>query len=215
MATLLSLRSRILRILGDPEGTGYSDDLLFDAISAAFDGILPWVPKTGQTTITGDGATTVFALPAYMYEIEAVVSLDTGEILPKAVLVPGVYRGEKLEGTNDWILYPTGSITFSKALASGSVYEIFYLAEWTKPNEDTELSTVLEPPAYLTTAISLYAAAYALLPAAVGVAEVGPWKSKPDLGTPEHNPLQKAATFLLTCFQQEISRHPRHQKSQR
>ena len=113
MATLSELRARILRLLDDPEGAGYSDDLLLNAISAALDAILPWAPKTSISSITGDGTTKAFPLPTDLYEIEALVDESTGEVLPRSVLAPGLLLGVNSRNNNDWLEYPSGSISFA------------------------------------------------------------------------------------------------------
>lgn len=212
MDTLGSLRSQILRMLGDPTGEGYTNELLLDGIRTAFDAILPWVPKQLVAEITGDGTSKEFDLPADCYEIQAVVVQDTGETLPKAVLSPGVYRGDDISNTNDWIEYPSNKVTFSKTLDSAEVYELFYHAHWEKPTVDSDDNEVLEPPDYCTFGVVLYAAAYSILPASVNVAEIRNWLTKADSGTPEHNPLQKAVSYLMNMFFQEMNRHPKVSK---
>lgn len=215
METLNSLRVRILRMLGDPDGVTYTNDLLLDAIGAAFDAILPWVPKTAISTITGDGSAVSFALPSDCYQITAIEIQSTGEIIWPAVLSPGVFRGALLSTTNDWIEYPAGFITFSKIPDTDVVYNLYYQAYWTKPTATTLGTTVLQPPDFSMVGVVLYATAYAILPAAVSIAEVRNWLSRQDLGTPEHNPMQKTADYLLKLFAQEMNRHPKITKATR
>jgi hypothetical protein len=212
MATLGELRSRLLRLLGDPEGSGYSDALLIDAISNAFDAILPWMPKTSKHTLTGDGTAVSFALPSDYYDAEALLS-EEGEALPKAYLTTGQFLGERSNNANDWIEYPNGYLSLSNPISSGAEYTLYYLARWAKPTVNTEEAANMEPPEIATIGISLYSAAYALLPAAIGAAEVRQFNTRIDSGTPEHNPIQRTALYLLDLFKLEMSRHPKHQKA--
>lgn len=214
MTTFGELKNRVLRLLSDPSGAGYSDDLILDAISAAHDGILPWVPKTGSTTLTGDGVTAAFSLPSNFYAVEAIVDDSTGELLPQSVLTPGRYFGDSTTNTNDWILNPSGQITFSKEISSGCTYTLMYLATWSKPVSGSPTDLVLEPPASAIVGMSLYAAAYALLPSAVSASEVRQFNTRVDSGNPEHNPMQRAADYLMKLFANEMNRHPKYQRAQ-
>src|SRR5512140_665388 len=141
MATYADLRLRILRILGDPEGTGYDNALLLDAIRAALDAILPWRPKTSVATLVANGTDTIFTLPADLYEVEAVVD-DENTVIPGARLTPG----KQVSPENNWLETPYGSISFEEAPTAN--YTLHYLAYWTKPSTDGDLGNTLEPPAY-------------------------------------------------------------------
>lgn len=212
MATLDELRFQIFRLLGTPDGTGYEDALILDAISMAFDAILPWIPKTVTTTFTGDGSTTSFVLPSHLYELEAIVD-EQGEVLPRAILAVGQHIGTRSDNINDWLEYPSGSVTFSKPLSTDEVYTVYYLAHWNKPTADTDKAASMEPPEIATIGIVLYASAYAIFPAAVGASEIRQFNTRIDSGTPEQNPMQKTALYILDLFQKEMSRHPKHQKA--
>lgn len=212
MATLGELRLRLLRLLGDPEGAGYSNELLLDALSNAFDAILPWVPKTSTFALVGDGSSTTLQLPDDCYEVEALLN-ENGEVLPKAYFATGQYLGERSINANDWLEYPYGYLSLSRAINSGEEYTLYYLARWAKPTENTEVSAAMEPPEIATIGITLYAAAYTLLPSAIGASEVRQFNTRVDSGTPEHNPMQRTALYLLDLFKLEMSRHPKHQKA--
>jgi hypothetical protein len=214
MTTFGDLKDFVLRLIGNPAGEGIEEGLLVNAIASAHDAILPWVPKLKQTTITGDGIAKAFNLPADFYGIEAVIKNLTGEILSKAVFSPGSYYGENVAVTNTWLLLPTGQISFSKTPTSDEVFDVIYIATWLKPTMNSEESDLLEPPDYLTLALALYSAAYVLMPDAMGNAGISPFRTRIDSGNPEHNPVEKAITFLMNLFNQEMNRHPRHQKAQ-
>lgn len=215
MATLGELRNRVLRLLDDPDGANYTPELQLDAICAAHDAILPWQPKTEIANLAGNSVLTVFALPTEVYEVEACVVRSSGENLPQAFFIPGKFRGAGLGATNDWLEYPHGQLTFSKAIPAGETYDVYYTAHWSHPDSTWADTMPLEPPEFVMVAMSLYAASYAILPAAVSVSEVRQWATKVDSGTPEHNPMQKSSDYLLKLFIAEIGRHPRHQRAQR
>lgn len=214
MATLGELRSAVLRMIGNAEGEGLNDGLILDAIRAAHDAILPWSPKMMQATVTGDGTSRSFDLPSDFYLVEAVLVNLTGETLPMNVFSPFSYYGESISNTNSWILMPDGKIMFAKALDTDEVYDLYYCATWTKPTETSQEGDELEPPGYLMYAMTLYTASCILLPDAAGIAGIGSYKTRVDSGNPEHNPVEKFITFLLNQFNQEMNRHPKHQKAQ-
>lgn len=214
MTTILELRERVGRMLSDPTLSGYDVGLFFDSLNAALDAILPWVPKTATNTITGSGAK-IYTLPEDCYQVETCVVDADGELLPQAILIPGYYHGDSIKATNDWLEYPEGSISFSKEISVGETYTLYYLAHWTKPTEETEESTDLEPPEYTHYALTLYTTAAMLLPAAISAAEVRQYATKVDSGNPEHNPMMETSKYLLRLFVDEMNRHPKHQKAQK
>lgn len=212
MATLEELRTQVYRLLGTPDGTGYDPELINDALCMAFDAILPWMPKTATITLTGDGSVTSFTLPSHLYEIEAIVS-NQGEVLPRSLLSVGQHIGTRSQNINDWLEYPTGKVSFSKVPVKDETLTVYYLAHWNKPTTETEKDAIMEPPERATIGIALYAAAYAIFPSAVGASEIRQFNTRIDSGTPEQNPMQKTALYILDLFQREMSRHPKHQKA--
>ena len=73
MTTYSSLASRVGRIVSDPELTTYSEDIYFDAICAAHEAILPWVPNYQSVVIARtSGSGGIFLLPSDAYQIQAV-----------------------------------------------------------------------------------------------------------------------------------------------
>ena len=212
--TLGEFRGKILRLLGDVDADGYSEDLLLDAIVSSHTAVLPWRPKAmkDESTVIGDGTDVDFALPSDLVEVQAVIVQDTGEVLPQAVFSPGSYHGTGISPTNDWILYPEGYITFSKAIADGGVYSAF----WTAPTamDNDTLDADLEVPDVLITGMVYYAASHALMPSAVGAAELRQFGTRPDTGNPEHNPVRDAVTYLLSAFNREMNRLPEVQRMQ-
>ena len=213
MTTYGELRDRVIwTVTEDPESLDEgSEILLLNAISAAHDAILPWIPKTGISTLTA-GNTATFDLPNDFYEVEACV-LSTGEIVPKSNLSAGFYLGEGATGNNDWLLFPSGKITFSKAPKLDVT--LYYLASWAKPGDNPGDDDELDPPDYVMTGLTLYAAAFVILPSAVSVTEIRQWNTKVDSGNPEHNPMQKAADYLLKLFNSEMNRLPKYLRSQK
>lgn len=213
MTTVAVIKNRVGRLLSDVDFNAYSEDLFYDGLSAALDAILPWVPKTANMAITGDGSAD-YDLPDDLYQVEVVVDDASGEILPHANLIPGYFVGENIEDVNDWIEYPHGSVSFSKEVSVGETYTLYYLAHWSKPSASDE-NDDLEAPEYTHLAVILYTTAYMLQPAAISASEVRQFNTRVDSGNPEHNPMQKTTAYLLKLFSEEMNRHPRHQKAQR
>lgn len=212
------LKDRVLRILdgfepdGLEEGGVIPDPSILDAIQAALVAILPWAPKTASTTLVSGGSTVEFDLPDDLYEIEVVVDSSTGEIYPKAELIPGNTIGESISANNNWIPFPSGKLTFSKA--PGNDITLYYLAVYTKPPTTEDDDLVLEPPDFAMTGLGLYAAAMIMLTGAVSITEIRQFNTKVDSGNPEHNPMKDAANYLIKLFNSEMNRHPKHQRAQ-
>jgi len=208
MTTFGDLKQRVLRLLADPTGDDHDVDLLHDAVCAALDAILPWYAKHATTQFAGDGEQVQFALPSDVYEIDAVVDDATGEVIPPASLAPGIIRGPKMSGENDWIEYPHGSILLSKPLGSGETATVFYRGYWDKPSSGSDDNFTIDPFDRVKNGLALYAAAYAMLPSAVETAIVRQYGTREDSGNPEHNPLADRVEFLLRLFEMEMARLP-------
>lgn len=210
MITYGELTNRIKRLVEDTTETPkYTDELYVDAIQNAFKAIQPWVPKTAIATLTPD-ATASLALPADFYDIQAVVVSSTGEVLPKTELAPGNFTGANTQGTNAWILFSSGEITFAK-VPDGDI-SLYYFADWEVPVTDTPEGDEIDPPDYAITGISFYAAGQVMLPTGLGITEIRQFGTKVDSGNPEHNPVQKAVDYLMKLFLNEMSRMPKIQK---
>jgi len=210
MITFGELTNRVKRLVEDTtEVEKYAPELYVDAIQNAFKAIQPWVPKTAIATLTPD-ATASLALPADFYDIQAVVVSSTGEVLSKTELVPGNFTGIRTQGTNAWMLFSSGEITFAKIPADD--IDLYYFADWVVPIVGTPEDDEIEPPDYAITGISFYAAGQVMLPTGLGITEIRQFATKVDSGNPEHNPVQKAVDYLMKLFLNEMSRMPKIQK---
>lgn len=203
--TFGALSDRITRLMDD----AVEEELLIEAISAAFDAILPWMPKLASAALSTDGTLTVFVLPADFYDIEALLDESTGSPLPRASLGAGGYFGTSVK-ENNWLLFPSGSISLSKAV--DSPITMYYLAHYAKPDDTTAAEDALEIPDKAEMGVALYASAYLMLPDIVSIAEISQFKTKVDSGNPEHSPRMRAAEYLLKLFRDEMNRHPSYQR---
>lgn len=210
------LKGRVLRVLdayevgGEEDSGSVNEPSILDAALAAHDAILPWLPKKAVATLAADSVS-VFTLPTDFYEMEAVVDSQTGRIYPKVLLDIDSIIGENSSGENDWMLFPSGSMTFSKA----PQYDItlYYLASWAKL-EDPGDDDALEPPDFAMNGMTLYASAMVMLSGAVSITEIKQFATKVDSGHPEHNPMMRAVNYLLKLFAAEMNRHPKHVRMQ-
>jgi hypothetical protein len=211
MATLGDLRARIHRLLEDPDEEKYTDDIIDDGIYSALDAILPWCPKLSTTEIvytSGSNLATLFDLPDDFYAIEAVYTLN-GQPIQPVVLTPNTYRFDSVT-VNDWLVFPSGQISFSKALTENVI--LYYLAYWPKITEKTSNVGV---PSHVTSAICFYASAYCLIPEGVSSAEIRQFNTKVDSGNPEHNPVAIRVNELLKLFELEMRRHTPYMRASR
>jgi hypothetical protein len=200
-------------LVEDPERESYEPEVFLDAISSAHDALLPFWPKASVASITVVSGTKTYDLPTDIFEVEAVVDSVTGEVLPQASIFSGAFLGQNVSAPNDWALYPDGQVTFFKAPSND--LDLYYSAIWTKPTESALDDDPLEPPDFLTTAMTYYGASYLITPAAVSITEIRQFNQKVDSGNPEHNPMKKASDWLMDRFLHEMKRLPAYRKSQR
>jgi len=206
-----ALRDKIYRMLDDPTGEGFSEDLLKDGIHAALDAILPWVPMRATVTLavtSGSNGNMEYALPDDCYGIEGVYDID-GVPIRYARLDPEMYRGDASQ-EQDWIEYPIGHLLFSKEVTDDLT--VFYVAYWPKP---TTSNSYIAVPNHLVTALSLYATAYSLIPGGISSATIRQFNQRVDSGTPEDNPLGTRVEKLLRLFEIEMNRYPPHLRATR
>ena len=219
---------KILRLLNDAEGTVYSNEIILDGVSSALDAVLPWIPRLQQYVI--DPSTSgspgpyysglteldisyadplgnqLFNMPSDCYEIQTVSSLD-GELIPNGILGHGHYHGD-LAQINDWIEYPTGILRFGQRLLRK--VEVFYLATWPKPVNDTD--DLLVPSRY-NAGIIFYSAAYCLVTDSVQAAKTRQYNMKVDSGRPSDNPPADQVSRFHKLFIEEMNRYPAYQKA--
>jgi len=217
VATLVELKRRALRLIGEPEasdlipvgGARVGADLLLEAICAGLDAILPWVSQSKVATLTGDGERVEFDLPTDLYRIESVYDAKSKEFIPMARMIP---RQPWADVTVDmgYLEYPDQHITFSRALSTdgGTIY---YSALWTKPTAD---DSPISAPLIAHTGIVLFATAYCLLSLATQVATIRPYNTRTDSGTPEDNPIKDMADYYQKWFETEMNRHPAKMRGQ-
>lgn len=205
MATLLDIRERVQRILADPSGAQYTQDLLNDGIVAALEAILPWVSKTAVEQFEGDDETVEFELPADVYRINAVFDTEKGVYIPQNILSVGRNPGFDIESNNDWLEYPEGSLSLANAPTSDGQIILYYSATWTAPTDDDD---AIEAPVYTHRAITFYAASYALLEKASSSSNIRQWNVQVDSGTPIMNPMRDASEHLYKRFLAEMERIP-------
>lgn len=204
MATANDLIQKTLRLIRG-QSNQYPNELMLDALNAAQEAILSWVPKRSVHSITGDGTKTNFTLPSDVYRIESVRSVTDGRIIPYASPSKAALSQSSFSANQDWLDSPSGEITFLVPVPDGDVYEISYLASWGYLAETT---TVVEPPRYAHPALCYYAGAYALIPKAVTSSNIRQYAPRTDSGTPEDNPMADRAKFLMQLFEAEMSRMP-------
>lgn len=209
MADLEEVKARIVFLLGDDpdSGTSYTDELLLDAVHAAYDAILPYVWKPATTALAAD--TQTFTLPTDLYEVQAVWDTNLNTYIDPAIMAPG--EPSATETGNAWYEYPSGTLNLYNAIGS-SGGTLYYAATWSKPTQDAD---VLEVPDYAQTGLVYYGASYATLNKASAAARLGNYKTRQDSGNPEHNPLLTYSSFLLKRFEYEMARMPKIAKGAR
>jgi hypothetical protein len=214
MATLSSLKERLIRLLGDTIEAGssplggklYSADLLADGIRAGLDAILQYVPDIKTVDFVQIGTQNSYSLPADLYRIEAIQSLATGEYIQELN-----FFEDRLADLL-WLDAPTGYVTFSYTLPTNGI-RMYYSAKWSSPSGDND---TIASPGITHVGILLYAASYCKLPRAGLASMTRQYLSKEiDSGTPIMNPEMDASTYFLKRYEDYMRQLPAIKKGMR
>lgn len=207
MTTYGDLINRVLRALKDVDQAKFDDDLIYDGFLAAYDAILPWVPKFAKATATSGSDGSLYELPADCYLVDSVQTVSDGVFLPKSILSPNTVRGAYTTA-NDWSDYPRGYITLASALDAGSSINVYYRAFWDKPSSSSDITHVVEVPAFAHNGMVYYAGSHCLIPESYSTANLNQFKMRPEQGTPVDNPIELMSNFLLNRFYAEMKMMP-------
>jgi hypothetical protein len=213
MTTYAELHDRLLRLLNNPGGDKFDDDIVYDGFIAAQDAILSWVPKYGRSTLTAGSNGDTFTLPIDVYSLQSVQRVEDGTFLARATMAPSYQRNIDSSIENDWIEYPTGYLSLHEALDEGDELTLYYLAYWNKPASASDFNFVIEVPPHAHQGLIYYAASHALYPSTVSTAAIRRWNLKVDSGSPEDNPLEIIANIYLKRFHQEMRMMPPYMKA--
>jgi len=204
---------KVYRQLSDPDAENYSDDLVYDAICAAHDAVLTWVPNYQEVTLTAGSDPGLFELPSDIYDIQAVQILDESrKFISQATLAAGTTRGNT-SAENDWTESPKGWLSLSTDLDEGDNIKIYYLAHWEIPTNSSDNAFVIRVPRYAHQGMIYYAISIILEPTIIDTATLGPFKGKVDSGTPIHNPMKDVSNWFRSLFIQEMKLMPPYQKA--
>ena len=210
-----SFIENIYRQLSDPdqENPSFTEDGIYDAVCAAHDAILTWVPNYKDEVLTAGSDGDLFALPADVYDIQSVQLLDDALMfISRATLAAGTARGNTA-ADNDWIESPKGYLSLSTTLDEGDQIHVHYLAHWEKPASSSDTDFVLTVPPHAHQGLIYYAMSVILNPIIMDTAVLGPFRQKIDSGTPIHNPMKDTANWFRSLFLQEMKMMPPYQKA--
>jgi hypothetical protein len=217
MTTLADVKQRVIRLLGEEVGNTYPDpvagtntssELLTDAVVAAISALASRYWKRAILAIEADPDATSVDVPEDLIEIEGIYDTEIGGFIPKAYF----QIGETLLGTNQnvWTDFPTGTITYSQPMAEGG--NIYYSAEWEIPTAD---DSVIEPPSFCLSYITLYATSFVQLKNANAQAELRQYGTKVDSGTPVMLPAKDMSDYFMKRAELEAQRLPLLEKGLR
>jgi hypothetical protein len=195
---------RVGRALKDPNHTQYEVGLIYDSFIAAQNAIMPWIPKIAIFTL--EAGEKIYQLDAEIHQVEAVRDTGTGSVLPRATLFPGQYRGDA-SSSNDWLIYPTGSINFSSALEDDA--EVYAQVFWNIPEDEDDTDFELEPPSSCHQGMLYYAMSHCLSPKLISGGNLAQYKARPELGDPEDNPMARNVELLRKLFYDEMLTLPK------
>ena len=207
---------KVYRSLADVSEKQNSEELVYDAVCAAHDAILQWVPCFGVATLTSGslGADPKsFPIPEDAYQVDVVQIVSTGAFLPKATFAPGSYRMEDQASLPyDWIEFPTGFIDVGIPVTLGDTIKVYYRAFWPKPASASDTSFRILVPYQAHLGMVYYACAHCLLPRSVQSGGIRQYNTKVDSGAPTDNPLYNMSEWFLKRFLQEMKLMPPYTK---
>jgi hypothetical protein len=212
--TYSTLAERIYRQLGDPDQETHSAEIIYDAVCAAHEAILTWVPNYKDVILTAGSDGDLLQLPSDVYDVQAVQLMDESSLkfISRATLAAGTARGNT-SAENDWIESPKGYLSLAYDIDEGDRLHIHYLANWEAPESNRDDDFVLKIPTYTYQGVIYYALSVILSPQAMDTAVLGPFKQKIDSGTPIHNPHKDMANWFRGLFLQEMKMMPPYQKA--
>jgi hypothetical protein len=211
-----TLVERILRQLSDPdqENPSFTEDGIYDAVVAAHEAILTWVPNYQDVELTAGSDGDLLQLPNDVYDIQAVQLPDESEkqFISRATLAAGTARGNTT-ADNDWTESPKGYLSFAYDLDEGDTVRVYYLAYWEQPADSADADFVLTVPPHTYQGIIYYALSVVLSPVVMDTSTLGPFRQKIDSGIPTHNPMRDTANWYRSLFLQEMKLMPPYQKA--
>lgn len=210
-----SFIERIYRQLSDPDQSNpsFSEEGIYDAVVAAHEAILPWLPNYKDVILTSGSDGDLVQLPSDVYDIQSVQLLDTSKkFLPRATLAAGTTRGNTT-AENDWTESPSGYLSFAYDLSEGTNIHLYYLAYWPIPSSSNDTSFIIQVPRHGQQGLIYYALSIALSGIVMDTSTLGPFRQKIDSGTPIHNPMRDTANWFRSLFLQEMKLMPPYQKA--
>lgn len=209
-----SFAQRIYRQLSDPDqaNPSFTEEGIYDAVVAAHEAILPWIPNYKDTVLSGSDGNNI-ALPSDVYDVQSVQLLDSSlKFLGRATLAAGTSRGNTT-AENDWTESPSGYLSFAYDLPADTDIRLYYLAFWPVPSSYSDSSFVIQVPRHAQQGLIYYALSVILSPIIMDTSVLGPFRQKIDSGIPTHNPMRDTANWFRNLFLQEMKLMPPYQKA--
>jgi hypothetical protein len=212
-----SFKEMLLTTLQATAETTYSSELLFHSTGLAMQAILPWCANPLVDTLISDGSNTL-DLPTGVYRVEAIEDLAENVILPKLLLTPGprpspempMAAGGRRVAPATWIEYPKGKIRLSLRPEAGHEFLLYYLGSFGQPDNADDDDFIFETPDSVLNGILYYAASHAIVPSAIGSAQIRQFNTKIDSGKPVDNVLEQASRYMRVLFLEEMNRQPKY-----
>ena len=143
------LDAKLLRLLKD-DGTLYVSALRIDGANSALEEVVAHTADLKSQTITGDGATTSWSLSSDILEvpdaIDAIWDDERSDWLEEVNFVPGSdwTDSDPKAGSHPkgYYIWPTGTINYTRILATDETFKIYYYAYWTSIVDDTTSVTI-------------------------------------------------------------------------
>lgn len=207
--TYSDLVGRISRLVSDANLETYSEEIYHDAVCAAHDAVLPWLPNYCSVTLTS-GSSGLYELPDNVYDIQA-VQIGTGQYISRSTLAAGTTRYDSSTDC-DWIENPKGYLSISYTEITDPV-TVHYLGYWSKPPLPTSSTFVIRVPMCGHMGLVYYAASIVVTPVIVDISTLGPFKTRVDSGTPVMNPMKDTSEWFRQLFLHEMKMMPPYQKA--
>jgi len=214
------VRSAVLKdTAADPSDYRWSEASVYAYFCQALKQFAAHTAATDTETYAIANATTsTLTLPADIYDDAVqttVLVYNDGEkrvLLEGMALKPGMVLTEVAPGAvtypRSFWEWPKGTLNLGFTLKNGTSADLWYFANWALPDDEGDDDYVLPIPSWAELPVAYLIGAFAAVAEGMQASNIRQWNTRPDTGTPEHNPLHRQTEHMMMLYRDLISWHP-------
>jgi hypothetical protein len=210
MTTWAEFKANVVTVLGDENRAEptWSDAELLLYMNYALSGISEHTAQEKEAVAVLAAATTTYALPA-----------DCLGLGPVRVTADGVEAGRSwtapasavtARGGPSYFYEWKGTLYFLSAIPSGATLSVAYYGYWDRLTADANLLGV---PQWMEEALLWAVMRHCMSKPGVQSAQIRPWNTRQDSGTPEDNPALIFAEYCRKQYERILANHPNQDRT--